>query len=94
MIEENNNVRRYYKITRINRSFSPDQSLVLSDKTAIAPDKRIRRAVMLECWLAYIFKFRDRSHCQHFSQLNAPLVERIDIPNRPLGENIVFIECN
>ena len=31
---------------------------------------------------------------QHFAQLHTPLIKRIDIPDDPLGENLVFVESH
>ena len=32
--------------------------------------------------------------CQDFTQLNAPLIEGVDIPDDALGEDFVLIECH
>ena len=38
------------------------------------------------------FQFRDDALGQHFAQLDAPLVERVDVPDRALGEDAVLVE--
>jgi hypothetical protein len=39
-------------------------------------------------------EFRDDALGQNLAKLNAPLIERIDIPDRALREDAVFVECN
>src|SRR3989440_12289940 len=39
-------------------------------------------------------KFRNDAVGQYLSQLDAPLVERIDMPDRSLNEDLVLIECD
>src|SRR2546430_4836864 len=39
-------------------------------------------------------KFRNDAVGQYLSQLDAPLVERIDMPDRTLNEDLVLIECD
>src|SRR4030095_1151895 len=49
---------------------------------------------MAESGLRFVLEFRDNSLSQHFTQLNAPLVEGVDIPNCSLSENVVLVERN
>src|SRR5260370_12187279 len=39
-------------------------------------------------------KLRDDPVCQYFAEFDAPLVERIDVPDSTLDKNLVLIECN
>jgi hypothetical protein len=49
---------------------------------------------MTECRLSLALKFRNDSLRQHFAQLDAPLVELVNIPDHPLRENGVFIQTD
>src|SRR5579859_774731 len=42
--------------------------------------------------LCAALKLRDNPLGQHFTQLDAPLIERIDVPDGPLNEDLMFIE--
>src|SRR6266849_2466280 len=43
-------------------------------------------------WLA--LEFRDDALSQYFAQLNTPLVERVDVPDDALGEDVVLVESD
>src|SRR5438552_18926884 len=43
-------------------------------------------------WLT--LEFCDDALSQHFAQFNAPLVERVDIPDNALGEDVVLVESD
>ena len=47
---------------------------------------------MIECGLCLALQFRDNSLSQHLPQLDAPLVERVKIPDHALREDRVFVE--
>src|SRR5882724_11827081 len=47
---------------------------------------------MVETRLCFALEFRDNALGQHFAQLDAPLVEGVDIPNRSLSEDVVLVE--
>ena len=53
-------------------------------------DQRVGRAIVLQ--LARPFELAQNPRRQHLAQLHAPLVERIDIPDRALGKDRVFIQ--
>jgi hypothetical protein len=40
------------------------------------------------------FQLWHNSLCEGFPQLDAPLIEGIDVPDHPLGKNTVFVESN
>ena len=40
------------------------------------------------------FQFRNNALGQHLAQFDAPLIERIDVPDRALGEDTVLIKCD
>ena len=65
-----------------------------SFELAIAPDECVRRTVMLEWRLLYTFQLRDNPFRQYLAQLDAPLIEGINLPDRPLGEYAVLVEGN
>ncbi len=37
-------------------------------------------------------KFRDNALSQHLAQLDAPLIERVDVPDGALGEDTMLVE--
>ena len=61
---------------------------------AVAPDKCVRRTVMLEWRLLYTFQLRDNAFRQYLAQLDAPLIEGINLPDRPLSEDAVLVARN
>lgn len=60
----------------------------------VTPDQIVCRAVMIENGLHRALHFRDNALRQDFSQLYAPLVERIEIPDDALRENVMFVKRN
>src|SRR5258705_9208574 len=49
---------------------------------------------MIELGLRLALQLRDNALSQHLAELDSPLVERVDIPNHPLGENEMFVKGN
>ena len=49
---------------------------------------------MFEIGSARAFEFGNNFLGKHFAQLDAPLIERINVPNRPLRENAVLVQRN
>ena len=47
---------------------------------------------MVERRLGPALELRDDSLGQHLAELDAPLVERVDVPDRALGEHAVLVE--
>ena len=47
---------------------------------------------MLKLGLTGAFEFGNDAVGQHFAEFDAPLVERIDIPDGALDEDFVFVE--
>ncbi len=47
---------------------------------------------MRKRWLSGALKLGDNAISQHLAQFNAPLVERIDVPDGALHENFVLVE--
>lgn len=58
----------------------------------VAPDERISRAVMQKLRIFDQIQLRQDLHGQLFPQLNAPLIERVNLPDSALGENTVLVE--
>lgn len=61
---------------------------------AVAADQIISRAVMLQLRLGPPLNFGDNALGEDFAQLHAPLIERINVPYRPLSEDIVLVESD
>src|ERR1700745_3710324 len=61
---------------------------------AIPADRVVRRAIMAERRLCAALNFRNNALSQELAELHAPLVKRIDLPDRALGENGMFIESD
>src|SRR6185436_2304482 len=57
-----------------------------------ATDQGVRRAVVAELRLRLALELRDDPLGQHLAQLDAPLVEGVDLPDRALGEDAVLVE--
>src|SRR5258708_36999480 len=49
---------------------------------------------MRELRFVFVLNLRDDAVRQHLAQFDAPLVERIDVPDRPLGEDGVFVQSH
>src|SRR5678815_175254 len=59
---------------------------------AIAPDEVVRGAVVAERGLLLALQLRDDALGQHLAQLDAPLVEGVDVPDGALGEHAVLVQ--
>ena len=59
---------------------------------AVTPDQRVRRAVVLQIRLVGRLELRDDPLGERLTELDAPLVERIDPPDDALREHAVLIE--
>src|SRR6516162_10209788 len=59
---------------------------------AAPADEIVRRAVVPEPGLGLALKLGDDPLRQDLAELDAPLIERIDVPDRALGEHAVLIE--
>ena len=49
---------------------------------------------MAERRFGRVFQFRNDALRQHFAQLHAPLIERVNVPDGPLRKDTVLVECN
>src|SRR5713101_4791401 len=67
-------------------------SMVSLLELPVAADECIGRTVMRELRLVATLKLRDDAVGQHLPQLDAPLVERIDIPDSALHEDLMLVE--
>src|SRR5713101_8599208 len=59
---------------------------------AVVANQVVRRTIVTEFWFGFGLDLRDDALRQDLTQLHAPLVEGIDIPNYALGEHRVFVE--
>src|SRR6478672_5785351 len=59
---------------------------------AVAADQRVGRAVVAELRLRVCLQLGDDRHRQGLAQLDPPLVEGVDAPDRALGEDAVLVE--
>ena len=59
---------------------------------AVAADQVVGRAVVAELGLGLALQLRDDALGQHLAQLDAPLIERVDVPDGALGEDAVLVE--
>ena len=61
--------------------------------SAIAADQRVGRAVVARAsGSAALVELRDDALREHLAELDAPLVERVDVPDRALREDAVLVE--
>src|SRR5215813_14097749 len=67
-------------------------SLLARLELAVAADEGVGRAVVLESGLRARFQLADDALGEHLAQLDAPLVEGVDAPDRPLSEYGVLVE--
>ena len=64
----------------------------MSLELPVAADEVVRRTVVLELRFRLALKLRDDALGEHFAQLDAPLVERIDVPDHALREDTVLVK--
>src|ERR1700722_6227594 len=72
-----------------------DYILAASDASfelAVAADEVVGRAVMIESRLSRALELRNDALGKNFAELDAPLIERINLPDRALGEHAVLVE--
>src|ERR1051326_298619 len=65
---------------------------LLVPKPAVAPDQRVGRTVVCEMGIVLALQFGNDSIREYFAEFNAPLIERVDVPDRPLSKHTVFVE--
>src|SRR5437660_1588488 len=67
-------------------------SVMLLFQSAIAPNQRIGRTVVIKQRLARAFKFGNDSVRKNHSQFDSPLIERVDPPDHALRKHAVLIQ--
>src|SRR5262249_57771807 len=67
-------------------------SLLAGLEVAVAADEGVGRAVVLESGFRARFQLADDALGEHLAQLDAPLVEGVDAPDRPLREHGGLVE--
>src|SRR5215218_10971093 len=71
---------------------SSGMCLRLAPLGAVAPDQRVGRAVVGQLRLGVGLELGDDRLRQDLAQLDPPLVEGVDPPDGPLGEDAVLVE--
>src|SRR5262249_55580797 len=61
-------------------------------ESAIATDQSIRRRIVRELGLRRALELRDDALRELLPELDAPLIERVDVPDHSLGERAVLVE--
>src|SRR4029434_498651 len=59
---------------------------------SIAADEVVRRAIMAELGFRRALELGDDVLGQHLAELDSPLIERVDVPDAPLGEHAVLVQ--
>src|SRR5580658_2745248 len=73
----------------------PAQALLgVLPQFAVAADQAVCGTVVREFRLGGTFDFRNDALRQKFAEFHAPLVERINVPDRALGEDAVLVKRN
>src|SRR5262252_5715603 len=68
--------------------------IALRLELAIPADQMIGRAVVAKSGLGFALELRDDLLGQELTEFDAPLIERVDVPDGALGEDAVLVECN
>src|SRR5216683_447094 len=74
---------------------TPSLSVKIADyalELAVPADKGVGRAVMIELGLGLALELRDDALSQNLAELDAPLIERVDLPDGALREHTVLIQ--
>src|SRR5947209_112555 len=61
---------------------------------AVAPDQRVGRTIVLELGFRRTLKLWDDPLGESLAQLDAPLIERIDLPDRALSKDAMLVESD
>ena len=61
---------------------------------SIPANQVVRRAVVLQGGLGCAFEFRNDALRENLAEFHAPLVKRVDLPDRALREDAVLVERN
>src|ERR1700758_3362616 len=61
---------------------------------SVSTDQVVCGTIMREGRLSLAFYFGDDTLSQNFAELNPPLVERIDLPDRTLGKDGMFVQSD
>src|ERR1700731_1601686 len=66
----------------------------LALELVVTADQVVGRTVMAELGLGLALELGDDALSQNLAEFDAPLIERIDVPNGALGEHAVLVERN
>ena len=78
----------------LDESFELSASHYPSLQLAAAADECVGRTVMLEIRLGHAFEFANDTLRENLTQLNPPLVEGVDVPDRSLRKDAVLVKRN
>src|SRR5271157_2004860 len=78
----------------LDESFELSASHCPTLQPAAAADERIGRTVMFEIRLSHAFQFANDTLRKNLTQLNPPLVEGVDVPERSLRKDAVLVKRN
>src|SRR5216110_904139 len=59
---------------------------------SVAPDERVGGRVMGEPWFGIGLELAGDARREHLAELDAPLVERVDVPDRSLHQDAVLVQ--
>lgn len=77
----------FYRPFRISRN----QPSPCISELAVAANQIVGRAVMTEPRLALALEFGDDARGQDLPEFDAPLIKRVDVPDRPLRKYAVLV---
>src|SRR5437667_7060346 len=63
-------------------------------RLSVATDQAVGRAVMVQLGLCLALKFRNDALRQYLAEFDTPLVKRINVPDRALGEDGVLVKSH
>ena len=76
---------------KISSGKTPEEILVGVLQFPVIGDQGIGGAVMLQIRLGRFVKFGNDPRSENFAELNAPLIERVNVPDHPLGKYAVLV---
>src|SRR5271157_2395552 len=78
----------------LDESFESSAFLYVTFQFTVAANERVGRTVMLEIRLSCAFQFANDTLRKYLAQLNPPLVEGVDVPERSLRKDAVLVKRN
>src|SRR5207302_10155579 len=78
--------------TRGTRSIGSLRRRGFAPQLAVATNESVGRTIVRKLESLSTLQLRDDAIGQHFSEFDPPLVERVNIPDRTLNEDLVLVE--